>query len=524
MDPQFEDSYDEVPYESYPFRRTHPDSLAVVATLFGMTPAPVERCRVLELGCAGGGNLIPMALGLPQARFVGIDLSQRQIDDGRRVIQTLGLNNIELRPLSIMDVDAAFGQFDYIITHGIYSWVPPTVQDKILAICAANLVRDGVAYVSYNTYPGWHQRGMIREMMAYHTRHFDDPAVKAEQARSLLRFLADAAGTETPYGQTLAQEVQLLADQPDSYLLHEHLERHNAPVYFHEFAAQAGAHGLQYLAEIHLKEMMLDDFPQRVQQALRPLAGNRLELEQYVDFLVNRRFRQTLLCHQDVPLAPQLSPATLFRFHVASFADPVSLPTGTVAEGVEEFRAPGGEVWGTASQLTRTAMRYLRGVWPRAVPFAGLVQAVRAQLNQPEGSPTASDPDVQHLGMELLQAYAARVARLHIHPPTVAPVVGERPVASPIARLQAPDKSRVSTLDHTVAQLGDFDRQVLVHLDGTRDREALLDVLTGLVQAGVLVHQEGDGRAADAASTRAELATLLDECLARFVSSALLLR
>lgn len=72
-------SYDEVPYESYPFAQTHPDRLATVATLLGLRPAPVEQCRVLELGCAGGGNLIPMALTLPESTFVGIDLSARQI-------------------------------------------------------------------------------------------------------------------------------------------------------------------------------------------------------------------------------------------------------------------------------------------------------------------------------------------------------------------------------------------------------------------------------------------------------------
>jgi methyltransferase-like protein/2-polyprenyl-3-methyl-5-hydroxy-6-metoxy-1,4-benzoquinol methylase len=523
MDPSFEDSYDAVPYESYPFRRTHPDSLAVVATLFGMTPPPVEHCRVLELGCAGGGNLIPMALGLPQARFVGIDLSRRQIDDGRRIIDALGLDNIELRPLSLMDVGEDFGRFDYVLAHGIYSWVPAAVQDKILSICDANLAPGGVAYVSYNTYPGWHQRGMIREMMAYHARQFDDPAEKTQQARSILRFLADAVGGDSPYGQILGREVEMLADQPDYYILHEYLERDNAPLYFHEFAARAAAHGLQYVAEAHFKDMMLDDFPERVQQVLRPLAENRLELEQYTDFLRNRKFRQTLLCHQDVRLGPRLSPEALFRFHVASVADPVSLPAGAVPDGVEEFRAPGAEVWGTESRLMRTAIRCLREVWPRAVPFAGLVQAVRARLGQPEGVPAAEDADVQHLVMEVLQAYVARVVRLHVHPPAAATSVSERPVGSPLARLQAPTKTRVSTLDHTVAELGDLDRQVLVHLDGSRDREALLDVLTGLVRSGVLVHHEGGGHAADAA-TRAELAPLLDECLARLVSSVLLLR
>src|SRR5262249_30408638 len=160
--------YDEVPYSSKPFPQTHPDNLATVATLFGMTPPPVERCRVLELGCAAGGNLLPLAAALPGSRFVGIDLSRRQIDDGRPGREALGLRNFRLRHRSILDVGADFGQFDYILCHGVYSWVPAPVQDKILEVCAGHLAPNGVAYVSYNTYPGWHIPGAVRAMMRYH--------------------------------------------------------------------------------------------------------------------------------------------------------------------------------------------------------------------------------------------------------------------------------------------------------------------------------------------------------------------
>src|SRR5690606_25508201 len=144
-------SYDEIPYQSTAFHYTHPDRLAGVATLFGMSPPPVATCRVLELGCAEGGNLIPMALGLPEGRFVGIDLSPRQIDDGRKVVAELGLSNIDLRPLSILDVDESLGTFDYIICHGVYSWVPEPVREAILRIMDRNLAPEGVGYISYNT-------------------------------------------------------------------------------------------------------------------------------------------------------------------------------------------------------------------------------------------------------------------------------------------------------------------------------------------------------------------------------------
>jgi len=149
-----ETSYDAVPYSEYVFPYTHPASVGAVAALFGMRPADPAHCRVLELGCCTGANLIPMAYDLPGSEFVGIDLSRRQIDDGRRTIAALSLTNIDLRPGSILDVDESYGTFDYIIAHGVYSWVPAEVREKLLAVCKANLKPDGVAYVSYNTYPG----------------------------------------------------------------------------------------------------------------------------------------------------------------------------------------------------------------------------------------------------------------------------------------------------------------------------------------------------------------------------------
>src|SRR5262249_29794315 len=163
---------DEVPYESHPFAQTHPDRLCAVATILGTRPPPVGRGRVLEIGCASGGNLIPMAVALPEGKFVGVDLSGVEVSQGQKVIQTLKLPNIELRQQNILDVAPEDGRFDYIICHGIFSWVTRPVQDKILQICRQNLVPNGVAYVSYNTYPGWHMRGMIRDMMVYHSRQY----------------------------------------------------------------------------------------------------------------------------------------------------------------------------------------------------------------------------------------------------------------------------------------------------------------------------------------------------------------
>lgn len=137
--------YDEVFYPGHVYGLTHPNHLATIAAVYGMQPAPVERCRVLELGCGVGGNLLPMAFQYPDSEFIGVDLSGVTIERGQRNIATLGVSNIKLLHCDIMNVDASFGQFDYIIAHGVYSWVPPAVREKMMTIFKHNLAPRGSA-------------------------------------------------------------------------------------------------------------------------------------------------------------------------------------------------------------------------------------------------------------------------------------------------------------------------------------------------------------------------------------------
>jgi tRNA G46 methylase TrmB len=88
--------YDTIQYPSLAFTHTHPDRLAAMAILHGLSPAPVENCRVLEIGCSDGGNLIPMAYAIPAAEFVGFDLAQAPIERGQARIRELGLKNARM--------------------------------------------------------------------------------------------------------------------------------------------------------------------------------------------------------------------------------------------------------------------------------------------------------------------------------------------------------------------------------------------------------------------------------------------
>jgi methyltransferase-like protein/SAM-dependent methyltransferase len=529
--------YDQVPYPSLSYSQSHPDRLATLATLLGLRPAPVQRCRVLELGCAVGGNLIPMAYGLPESEFLGIDASARQIAEAQETVAALGLQNITFRHLDILDVDAGLGRFDYIIAHGVFSWVPPAVQEKILEICKQHLAPRGVGYVSYNTYPGWHMLNMVRDMMLYHIRDVTDAQERTDRARAFLAFLIEATpGEDSAYRSFLEAYVKMLegkldeaATRVDALLLHDELAEINEPFYFCQFAERATRHGLQYLGEAQFSQMMATTLPRQVREALGEMARSVVDLEQYLDFLRNRTLRQTLLCHDDVALDRTLTPALVATFYVASRARPVTDHPDIHSVSVVKFRGHDGALLSTDHPATKAAMLCLAEVWPRAIAFDELLSAARARLQEmaPGSDSGAGDRglDAQVLGTNLLTAYgySDSLAELHVYAPPATLHAGERPVASPVARVQAQSGNRVVNLRHERVRLDPFDRYLLPNLDGRRDRPMLLDLLlAGPVADGVLTVKKNGQAAPNRAQLRDLLAEELEKRLGWLARAALL--
>ncbi len=316
---EINNDYDAVPYESFAYPATHPRNIYTIAKLFGMNPVLPAKCKILELGCASGGNIIPMAMDFPESKVVGIDYSDVQVKKGQEDIKNLGLKNIEIKSLSILDVDKDLGQFDYIVAHGILSWVPKNVQDKIFEICSNNLTENGLAYISYNTLPGWNTVKSIREMMLYHTKDFSDPAKKTHEARLLLNFIKEGVNNEdNPYSKVIEKEIDTLKDAGNSYLIHDHLEEVNDPCYFHEFMEKAAANDLQYVGDTDVSTMYLGNFPESVSNILMPVQNDVVKVEQYMDFIRNRRFRSTLLCKKGNKINRNISSDVLKKFSILS--------------------------------------------------------------------------------------------------------------------------------------------------------------------------------------------------------------
>jgi methyltransferase-like protein/SAM-dependent methyltransferase len=512
-------SYDEFPYEGHSFPLTHPERLATIAGLFGMQPPPAGGARVLELGCGTGGNLIPMALAMPGATFTGFDLSAVQIERAREAISALGLRNITVAQRNILDVGKEADGFDYIICHGVYSWVPESVQERILAICRESLSKNGVALISYNTYPGWHLRESVREMMRYHARQFGDPKLQVAQSRALLDFLVKSVDSEkTAHGMYLAGELKLLSRCDDHYIAHEHLERWNAPVYFYQFAERLARHDLQFLGESEFGSMMVKNLAAPVAKALSQGISDVLRMEQYMDFIRNRMFRSTLVCHREQRLDRNVDSARVMELFVAA-----GVKDDRTAEakspGQENFAALNGVRFHTNDDLTKAAIRILAAAWPRAILFEELFADAARASGKTQISPEA---DRRRLAANLLSLYASNAVEFHSIPSGFVTSAPERPRTTPLVRLQASRKARVTNLRHESLPVNEIERRVLRLLDGTRGRPEVVSELVAGVVAGQLSLKRGGQPITEPADCATQLERMYDQILLQFGRKALL--
>ena len=513
-------SYDEVPYQSVSLVETHPERAATVATLFGLTPPDVTTCRVLELGCAGGGNLVPLAKILPNASFVGIDLSPRQIEQAEGLAKAAGVTNITFHAMSLTDVTKSFGEFDYIICHGVYSWVPDAVKEAILRISSENLARNGVAYVSYNTFPGWHVPGMVREMMLFHVRKVSDPATKVKAARAFLDYLGNnVPEKEGHYAKVLREESAQLKPHADSYVLHEHLEDLNHPIYFHEFAHRASSHGLNILGDSRFWTMASSVQPQ-MSAVLDQVSRDPIEREQYLDFLCNRRFRRTLLCHADHETLKLPTIETVKSLSASAIVWPTTTPTDFASRASVDFRAGDGVIrLSTVEPLFKTALLALTEAHPRSVPLPELWEMVKHRLSR-TGMDVGATAEL--LALRMLQAHAANSVELHIYEPKMALTVSTKPEALVVARLSADTTAYVPNLRHRQIMISDFDRLVIRQLDGQKTIPEIVENLVQSVVQGQFTIQQNGLPVKDSAIVRPLMQKSLEPSLQRLMRAGLL--
>jgi SAM-dependent methyltransferase len=529
-------AYDQFAYEGNTFSQTHPRKLQMVGKLFGLDAPNIETCSVLELGCGDGANIIPMAFYLPQARFVGVDLAAIPVEKGQQSIAQLGLSNIQLLQGDVSQLGNSLGQFDYIIAHGLYSWVPAFVREAVLGLIQRSLTENGVAYLSYNALPGCRLRHLPKDMLHFRFgERLQDPKVLPEVRAFLSDYgnltvdaqehSGDEAGAGTQYQQTLKAEINFALSLPDYVLFHDDLSPFATPFYLHEFATAASLHQLQYLGEARVETM----FPKAGSEsfvtatnAWSPQGADPfVSQQQFLDFAVGRRFKQSLLCRASPDekvgisareLHRKVGAQSLLKMHLRSVLHTESNPADSkflLNREVVKF-VHLNRVIAIDEPLVKIAMHHLAHHYPNSVSMADLIDFSLRQCIS-AGLQYQRDSAGQGLANVLWSLLMARYIEVFAQSVTINGLIGPdgvvitdgqlslcRPVLNALARAAIVQATALSGAMHEAFELKDEQsRNLALQMDGTKtvaqlaasgDQNNMLAFVKFLNGHGVLTH------------------------------------
>jgi SAM-dependent methyltransferase len=499
-------SYDDTPYVHAPMMRSHPGRLAAQAVWRGLTAPDAARARVLEIGCASGGNLLPLAATMPQARFLGVDLSPVQIAAGEARRRRYRLGNVELRADSFEALSAADGAFDVIICHGVYSWIPEPLRESLLRVIRERLAPDGIAMVSFNVLPGWRLFQIARDAMLLNARLLEDPAQRAQATRELFKLLQTQSANRYSYGKFWRDEATHMAAGGDAYLAHEIFEESNAPETFADFAGRAGRFGLDYLGEAAVVANNEADLAPEGADSIRRLSGgDRLKRETYIDIFSGRSFREALLVRSGraeptgEPDLDALHYIPALEVELAVARDRPGAFRLSLKETELLFRDSGAE----------PAMRRLLLRRPASSRLADLVEDADAALRA-------------EVAECLRVAVEAGLLAISTVPVDCASRLAERPKLWPLAAMDAEDSDHTATLRHSAFQYAPLQRLLAPWVDGTRTRDELVAAAVEMAQRGELTVGGPSGPVTDADELRAALAGGVDDALAGLCRNGLL--
>lgn len=394
---------------------THPRQLAALMIKCGLHPPPVERARILELGCATGGNLTPIASSLPESTCVGIDPFEEQITNARERAASAQITNVTYLPIGVSDLDQLDGPFDYIIAHGLFSWITDEHRHDTLKLCYELLSPQGVAYLSYNTYPHWHFEQTTRSLLRWQHKLLTRGASDAERgdpqlvdrARELLSVYARYAHSSPPNSlrETYKSSHSRLHHLPDWYLVHEYLLENNRAFYFNEWMGMARDAGLAYVGDAaENTELTAQSIPSLLQREVSLLTDDPIESLQGIDLLVNRGLRRSVVMRaQDLsaasrhiqheqPIHRRLNPWTISELLEGDYGDDLYIATSYRPEGVitelsrtstyQDRIAAHPKLIQTASPTENALLLLLSSAWPQQISLRETLHQAEALLRE----------------------------------------------------------------------------------------------------------------------------------------------
>lgn len=482
---QIAEAYDRMPYPSKFFSLTNPDHLATLAVLFGLEPAAPDNCRVLELGCGNGSNLLAHAFTNPNSGFVGIDISKGHIDAANSSARELGVSNVEFAEMDIADLSADdFGDFDYIVGHGLISWIPLEVRDRVFEVCGELLSDKGIGFLSYNAYPGAYQREMVRDILRDHTAGEEDIESKVRSSVRLLALLADGCIETNVTKNAFRREFERHLSHEVSDIYHDDLSDHYHPLYFREFNALLEGSGLQFLSEAEFHTMAMLPFSAEVREFVGSI-DDLIEREQYLDYFRGRVFRQSVFCRKEVEIDRSLPASRLERMSVATTLRPEQDPPDLTPEQKVRFKGNREQGIEIDHPLTKAALAIAGEAWGRAVPVSELLQEARQMVESagiPFDAPETQEATTMAIMLRIYQG--TDLLDLHLYYPAANQQLSERPELNKLSRWQLGSSKNITSLFGLNVGVEDPVSEELLRLaDGKRTVPELTSAIRGFIES-----------------------------------------
>lgn len=347
------------------YRELSPAFLTYVCESNGVKGPPAgRRLRYCELGCGRGYGTALLAAANPDMDFVGIDFNPTHIAEAQSFADKVGLANLTFLETSFGDAvassDPVLDDFDFVTLHGVFTWVSAEARREIVDFLRTRLRPGGIAYVSYNTFPGWAAitplQHMIREVAA---RSTGDSLARLGRARDMIAQLARAGCAYIAQNPSVRSRVEHISKQDVHYLAHEFLNEHWSPIYVTQAFEQFREAKLTFIGSASIAENRLSFAVPKDMHALVTSATDLAMREQVKDLAVNKQFRRDVYVKGPIALttAEQRQAFERARFALISMG----------AGGKESWKVPSGD----------------------ARPKAGLVATLAARLG--EGSATGAE-------------------------------------------------------------------------------------------------------------------------------------
>ena len=463
--------YDAVPYRHGAVSDSHPARIGAIGRLLGIPAAPPDRCRVLELGCGEGMNLLPLAERFPKSEFTGVDFSAKQIATAEAARAACGIGNARFTCADLRTWKPEGGAFDYIIAHGVYSWVPPDVRDRLLALCTEALSPNGVAYVSYNTLPGWGLPGGVRKFLLSETAAYTGPDAQISRATQVLGALAECMKDQPgSYAANLRDTLDDMRAKPPGLLFHDELAAVNEPCTFTEFTAHAARHELHYVAEAHYATMQFENVPATMRAALAPLQLDFVRTQQFMDVVFQRWLRNSLLARVSVAPARSVRPGVLadcaLGLRMTVDAGGIRLASGYPMR----FTGIHGLVLEAREPVEKAMLTVLANAFPERLPFPSACAKMNQTLAE-AGLPCAQDFSLLHEFLHRLFALDALDGMLCGNGEWLKS--NETPQLSAMMRFQAEHDLPLTNRWHEPVTLTEQGKRALMDPSSRPDRDSL---------------------------------------------------